>query len=322
MHRRDFIKTFSVTAGAALFSAHSFGADFKKFKMKFSPRLGFSFGTPTAGNDPIKLMQYFKNCGLLAVEGVCPINHSKKISQQDIEKQLQIGETAKKLGLEVGSLSSMNEKDVPTMTANKVKRPDGSIVADKPALRAMLEEQLENTFGVLSRVGSKILIIGPGALDKELDWRKQYDNVIDNMSFCADICKKRGFIMEIEALNTVKEHPGVFCVNNTLAARIARDVNSPACGILYDIYHEYMQTGNLSSLDDENVWNRIVSFHVADAPGRNEPGSGEIDYAKVFKKIWDKGYRGFIGLEHGQSIKTPEQDAEILKRYRAFDAQV
>ena len=186
----------------------------------------------------------------------------------------------------------------------------------------MLEEQLENTFGVLSRVGSKILIIGPGALDKELDWRKQYDNVIDNMSFCADICKKRGFIMEIEALNTVKEHPGVFCVNNTLAARIARDVNSPACGILYDIYHEYMQTGNLSSLDDENVWNRIVSFHVADAPGRNEPGSGEIDYAKVFKKIWDKGYRGFIGLEHGQSIKTPEQDAEILKRYRAFDAQV
>ncbi|HIV05185.1 MAG TPA: TIM barrel protein [Candidatus Merdousia gallistercoris] len=290
--------------------------------MKFSPRLGFSFGTPTAGNDPIKLMQYFKNCGLLAVEGVCPINHSKKISQQDIEKQLQIGETAKKLGLEVGSLSSMNEKDVPTMTANKVKRPDGSIVADKPALRAMLEEQLENTFGVLSRVGSKILIIGPGALDKELDWRKQYDNVIDNMSFCADICKKRGFIMEIEALNTVKEHPGVFCVNNTLAARIARDVNSPACGILYDIYHEYMQTGNLSSLDDENVWNRIVSFHVADAPGRNEPGSGEIDYAKVFKKIWDKGYRGFIGLEHGQSIKTPEQDAEILKRYRAFDAQV
>ena len=299
MHRRDFIKTFSVAAGAALFSAHSFGADFKKFKMKFSPRLGFSFGTPTAGNDPIKLMQYFKNCGLLAVEGVCPINHSKKISQQDIEKQLQIGETAKKLGLEVGSLSSMNEKDVPTMTANKVKRPDGSIVADKPALRAMLEEQLENTFGVLSRVGSKILIIGPGALDKELDWRKQYDNVIDNMSFCADICKKRGFIMEIEALNTVKEH-----------------------GILYDIYHEYMQTGNLSSLDDENVWNRIVSFHVADAPGRNEPGSGEIDYAKVFKKIWDKGYRGFIGLEHGQSIKTPEQDAEILKRYRAFDAQV
>ena len=97
MHRRDFIKTFSVAAGAALFSAHSFGADFKKFKMKFSPRLGFSFGTPTAGNDPFKLMQYFKNCGLLAVEGVCPINHSKKISQQDIEKQLQIGETAKKL---------------------------------------------------------------------------------------------------------------------------------------------------------------------------------------------------------------------------------
>ena len=186
----------------------------------------------------------------------------------------------------------------------------------------MLEEQLETTFGALGRVGSKILIIGPGALDRKLDWRKQYDNVVENMSFCADICKKRGFVMEIEALNTVKDHPGVFCVNNTLAARIARDVDSPACGILYDIYHEYMQAGNLSSLDDPNVWKSIVSFHVADAPGRNEPGSGEIDYAGVFKKIWDKGYRSFIGLEHGQTVKTPEKDAEILKTYRAFDAQV
>ena len=322
MHRRDFIKALSAAACAGFFAAPSFGADAKKFKMKFSPRLGFSFGVPTAGRDPIKLMEYFKGCGLLAVEGVCPINHSKKFSPAEIEKQIQIGEKARELGLEVGSLSSMNEKDVPTMTANKVRRADGSIVEDKPALRAMLEGQLETTFGVLERVGSKILIIGPGALDRKLDWRKQYDNVIENMSFCADICKKRGFVMEIEALNTVKDHPGVFCVNNTLAARIARDVDSPACGILYDIYHEYMQAGNLSSLDDPNVWKSIVSFHVADAPGRNEPGSGEIDYAGVFKKIWDKGYRGFIGLEHGQTVKTPEKDAEILKTYRAFDAQV
>lgn len=322
MHRRDFIKALSAAACAGFFAAPSFGADAKKFKMKFSPRLGFSFGVPTAGRDPIKLMEYFKGCGLLAVEGVFPINHSKKFSPAEIEKQIQIGEKARELGLEVGSLSSMNEKDVPTMTANKVRRADGSIVEDKPALRAMLEGQLETTFGVLERVGSKILIIGPGALDRKLDWRKQYDNVIENMSFCAGICKKRGFVMEIEALNTVKDHPGVFCVNNTLAARIARDVDSPACGILYDIYHEYMQAGNLSSLDDPNVWKSIVSFHVADAPGRNEPGSGEIDYAGVFKKIWDKGYRGFIGLEHGQTVKTPEKDAEILKTYRAFDAQV
>lgn len=321
MHRRLFIKTFTAAACAGLFATPSFADDTKKFKMKFSPRLGFSFGVPTAGRDPIKLMHYFKDGGMIAVEGVCDINHTKKFTSAEIEKQIEIGETARKLGLEVGSLSSMNEKSIPTMTANKVKRGD-SFVVDKPALRALLEQQLNNTFDVLSRVGSKILIIGPGALDSQLDWRKQYDNVIDNMSFCADICKKRGFIIEIEALNTVKEHPGVFCVNNTLAARIARDVNSPACGILYDIYHEYMQTGNLSSLDDPKVWSTIVSFHVADAPGRNEPGSGEIDYAAVFKKIWQKGYRGFIGLEHGQSLKTPAADEKIFQTYRAFDAQV
>lgn len=267
-------------------------------------------------------MEYFKGCGLLAVEGVCPINHSRKFSSAEIEKQIQIGEKARELGLEVGSLSSMNEKDVPTMTANKVRRADGSIAEDKPALRAMLEEQLETTFGALGRVGSKILIIGPGALDRKLDWRKQYDNVVENMSFCADICKKRGFVMEIEALNTVKDHPGVFCVNNTLAARIARDVDSPACG------HTLRHLPRIHAGGQSIVARRPERLEVDSLlPCRRRPGQKRARLRRnrlrgVFKKIWDKGYRGFIGLEHGQTVKTPEKDAEILKTYRAFDAQV
>lgn len=327
MDRRNFIKLFSTgTAAVALGGCATAGVNAKdaksrKFRMKFSPRLGFSFGVPTAGRDPIKQMEYFAANGLIAVEGVYPIRHNKKVTQKEIEQQIAIGEAARRLGLEVGSLSSMNEKFVPNMTGNKILK-DGKFVEDQKAMRAILESQLEYTFEVLKRVGSKVLIIGPGAMDKHMDWKKQYENVVSNMSFCAEIAKKNGYVLEIEALNTVKDHPGCFCVNNTLAARIANDVNSPACGILYDIYHEYMQVGNVDSLDNPKVWDRIVSFHVADAPGRCEPDSGEMDYDTIFKKIWDKGYRGFIGLEHGQTVKTPAHDAKILATYRRFDNMV
>ena len=82
-----------------------------------------------------------------------------------------------------------------------------------------------------------------------------------------------------------------------------------------------MQVGNLNSLDDDNVWSCIESFHIADAPKRCEPTSGVIDYAKVLDKVWDKGFRGFLGLEHRQTENTKECDLRILEIYRKLDKQ-
>ena len=61
---------------------------------------------------------------------------------------------------------------------------------------------------------------------------------------------------------------------------------------------------------------------MADAPSRHEPTTGIIDYKKVLKKIWDKGYRGFIGLEHGQTDKSLAGDRKLLQIYRDIDSVV
>jgi len=326
LSRRDFLRIGAMSTAALGLTACVTGTkaeeseeQVKPFKMKFTPRLGMNFFKTSAGKDPLKRMRFFKDNGFTAIEGAVWISH-KPLTDKDKELQSAICALAKELNLEMGCLSSMNEKDFPTMSANQVPNKE-KVIRDKSAIRDFLTWQMDNTFDILKRVGAKTFIIGAGTVDKELSWHKQYDNVVENMAFCAAYCQKNGFLMEIEPLNT-KSHPNIFVDRAELGARICQDVDNPHCKILYDLFHEQMQLGNVDSLDNPMVWDSIESFHVADTPDRNEPGSGNMPYMQIFKKIWDKGYRGFIGLEHGQSVQSAEVDARILATYRSFDAQV
>lgn len=289
----------------------------KKFKMKFAPRGLFR---ASCGKDPFKRFKWLSENGFWAVEGVVFVNPDKIYRQEEMNLQRALGAYAKEVGLEMGCVSSMNNKDFPVMTANQVPVKD-RVIRDKKALRQHLANQMDNTFGVMERLGSRQFIIGAGTVDKELSPEKQYENTVENMAFCADYCKRYGFTMEIEPLNTTS-HPDLYIDRAALGAKIVRDVNNPHCRLLFDIFHEQMQVGNLDALDDPEIWKCIESFHMADAPSRHEPTTGIIDYKKVLKKIWDKGYRGFIGLEHGQTDKSLAGDRKLLQIYRDIDSVV
>lgn len=289
----------------------------KPFKMLLAPRIGMDFFRNLATKDPFKRLEFFKVQGFRAVEGLVFVQHKKPYTAKQKETHKLLGQKAKALGFIMGPQSSMNEKDFPTMTA--FKTPDGK--SGKTALRDMLKRQLDTTFEVLSNVGGKTFIIGAGAQDNELPDEIQFANVVENMAFCAEICQKAGFVMEIEPLNT-QSHKGIYCNTATLGAEICEQVNMKSCRLLFDVFHEQMQTGNLNSIDNPLVYKHIESFHIADAPTRQEPGTGVIDYAKFFEKIWNKGFRGVLGLEHKQSANTVECEMQMLKTYRAFDAKI
>ena len=207
-NRRDFIRLGAMgslalaSRGLAFAEPQTAAGGARTFKMKFAPGRGNEVFRTIAGKDPLKRLQFFKDQGFIAVEGIVWISH-KPLSDKEKQMQQDIGDLAKKLGLEVGCMSSMNEKDFPTMSANQVPSKE-KVIRDKSAIRDFLVWQMDNTFDILKRVGSKTFIIGPGTVDKELSWNKQYDNVVENMAFCADYCKKNGFVMEIEPLNTTR----------------------------------------------------------------------------------------------------------------------
>lgn len=327
-NRRNFIKTTMLSCGAVLAGCATskkvgeekplpflkYGAT-RQFKMKFAPRL-YGLFYATAGKDLFKRLEFFRDAGFTAVEAVYNVNHNgKDYTEREIQHQILLGKKVKELGLEMSNVSSMNEKDFAMMTEFQLPIKDKKVFS-KEGTKEELTKRMDKTFGVLKRIGSKMFIIGAGTRGNTLSYAKQFDNTLEMMAYCAEYCQENGFTMEIEPLNTTL-HPGCFIDNATMGAKIVKAVDNPHCRLLYDFYHEQMQTGSLKSLDDDNVWKSIESFHIADSPSRREPGSGVINYKEVLKKVWNKGFRGFLALEHGQSKNV--SDMQLLQIYRDLD---
>jgi hydroxypyruvate isomerase len=66
-------------------------------------------------------------------------------------------------------------------------------------------------------------------------------------------------------------------------------------------------------------WDEIAYFQTGDNPGRNEPGTGEVNYRNVFKHIHSKGFTGILGMEHGNSVEGKEGERKVIDAYRAAD---
>tara|TARA_A100000164_G_scaffold129213_1_gene114567 strand:- start:966 stop:1343 length:378 start_codon:yes stop_codon:yes gene_type:complete len=123
--------------------------------------------------------------------------------------------------------------------------------------------------------------------------------------------------MVLEPLN-FRNHPGLFLAESPQAYSICKAVNSPSCKILFDIYHQQIQEGNIIP-NIEKCWDEIGYFQIGDNPGRNEPTTGEINYKNIFKFIKEKEFKGVLGMEHGNSIKGKEGEIALIKAYQNVD---
>ena len=112
----------------------------------------------------------------------------------------------------------------------------------------------------------------------------------------AEIAEKEDFVYNLEVLNTVLDHPGYALPTPEDCVRLISEVGSPRIKMLLDIYHTQMGQGNL--IDTIRQYRDYLGYiHVADVPGRHEPGTGEINYSKVAQALRGVGYDGTIGLE-------------------------
>ena len=119
-----------------------------------------------------------------------------------------------------------------------------------------------------------------------------YDMLLD----CAKIAEQSGIAMNLEPLNITTDHVGNFLAHTQMAAEMTRLIGSPMLKVLYDVYHMQLNEGAICDTIKANA-DQLGHIHVADAPGRHEPGTGEINYAKVFACLEEVGYTGRIGFE-------------------------
>ncbi|NLB92621.1 MAG: TIM barrel protein [Bacteroidales bacterium] len=267
-----------------------------KFKLKYAPHFGMFKNS--AGEDLIDQLKFMADQGFTALE-------DNGLMNRDVETQTKIGETLEKLGMTMG-----------VFVVPKGGNMANTLAAGKKEHLDIFLDGCRRSVEAAKRVNAKWMTVVPGAFERNLPIGIQDANVIDALRWGAEIFEPHGLVMVLEPLS---DSPDLYLQTSDQTYMICRAVNSPACKILYDIYHMQKTEGHL--IHNINLtWDEIAYFQVGDNPGRKEPTTGEINYKNVFKHLYDKGFKGVVGMEHGNSEPGIEGEKKLIKAYREVDS--
>lgn len=187
-----------------------------------------------------------------------------------------------------------------------------------PEARAGLIEEMDDVFAAARQLNCRRIMMlsdvlnddGSAAPSKPLLAEEKIESMAENLRALARRAEAANVTLLLEPLNTVVDHRGCFLDDSTLGVEIVRRVDSPEVRLLYDIYHMSMMGEDvLKEIDKSLEW--IGYLHVADLPGRHQPGTGKIDYQAVNALLRRAKYEGFIGMEFSplgpdeQAARTP-----------------
>jgi len=291
--RRRFIgETLGVAAGAAAMGALSTLADPRRSEAAGSggkPRLSACIEAVFRRNPLAKRLELTKQAGLTAFEF-----WGWRGKNLDLIKRKK-----DELGLDVAIFSCA--------TGGPLVAP-GSDKKFIPALRASIE--------AAKKLDCNKLIATVGQERKDISRAEQHNNIVKAMKAGAPILEDAGITLCIEALNVLVDHKGYYLGTSKETFQIIDEVGSPNVQMLFDIYHMQIDEGNIIRNITRSL-KKIAHFHVADVPGRHQPGTGEINYFNVFRAIAKAGYTGYLGLEMwpiGDNLAAVKATKELFDR--------
>lgn len=154
------------------------------------------------------------------------------------------------------------------------------------------------------------LIVTCGNERNDVPRAEQHTNIVLALRAAAPLFEESGVTLVLEPLNVLVNHRGYYLDSSYEAFAIIEEVGSPNVKLLFDVYHQQISSGNL--IDTIQKFGRLVGhYHVADVPGRNEPGTGEIAYERVFKAIEKTGYDRLVGLEYRSLAPSAVSFAQV-----------
>ncbi len=299
MKRRTFLGNMALASvGASLISPQAFALPQTpkttgKFPLKFAPHQDMF--KAHAGDDILAQLKFMAAEGFTAFE-------DNELKARPIATQEAMAQIMRQNAMEMG-----------VFVAHKIYWNEPNLAGGDQKYRDEFLNDIRDSIAVAKRIGAKWMTVVPGYVDLRKSKDYQTANVIESLKQASAILEPHGLIMVLEPLN-FRNHPGMFLSESPQAYQICKAVNSPSCKILFDIYHQQIQEGNLIP-NIEACWDEIAYFQIGDNPGRNEPGTGEINYNNVFKYIHDKGFNGILGMEHGNSIAGKTGERAVINAY-------
>jgi len=168
---------------------------------------------------------------------------------------------------------------------------------------------LKESIAAAKKLACKRLLVTTGQELKNVSRADQHKNIVEALKAGAPVVEDAGITLCLEPLNVLINHKGYYLATSDEGFQIIDEVGSPNVLLLFDIYHQQITEGNIIRNATKNV-KKIGHYHVADVPGRHEPGTGEINWFNVFREIARAGYADFLGLEmwptgdHAEAVRA------------------
>ena len=306
MQRRKFIRNSFLSGAAVVTAGQSFASEKnesphltenKPFNLDYAFHDGMFKNN--GGADFLDQIKWAHDQGFRSIE-------DNGMMGRTVDQQKKIGDLLAKLGMRMGVfvITSDSWHWKTSLTTGKQEFIDRMMKDCKEAIE------------VAKRTNAKWMTVVPGNYERSLSHDMQTANVIMALRKGADILAPHGLVMVLEALS---DNPDLFLRGTHQTYMICKAVNSPACKFLFDMYHMQRNEGNIIANIDK-VWEETPYFQIGDNPGRKEPGTGEMNYQNIFKHIYNKGFKGILGMEHGNFKPGKEGEIELVKAYRNADS--
>ena len=287
----------AMAAGSQAVAASQAAGDKKRFNLKYAPHFGMF--KHHAGEDLVDQLKFAADQGFTAWE-------DNGMKGREVAEQERIAKAMRELGMTMGVfVVNMGTAWGATLSTGKAEERDKFLA------------ECRESIDVAKRVNATWMTVVPGTVEPRLEHGLQTAHVVESLRRGAEIFAPHGLVMVLEALN-FRDHPNLFLTKIAQGYEICRAVNSPACKLLDDLYHQQVSEGNLIPNMDA-AWSEIAYFQIGDNPGRQQPTTGEINYRNVFGHIHERGFSGVLGMEHGIRGEGIEGEKALLKAYAECD---
>jgi hydroxypyruvate isomerase len=213
------------------------------------------------------------------------------------------GETAKykrlvqSYGMQIDSLLSQTDW---------TKRP---VTMVNPAHRDGFLNAVKDAIAWAKKLDVPQIIVLSGNEQPGMSHEEQYASLVEGGKRAAELAQAADVKLILENLNSKVNHKGYFLTSAREALRAAKEVDNPHFRLLFDIYHEYVQNGDpIPAMNEAEPY--VAVYHVADAPGRHDPGTGQMKWDDIYKAIGKSSYAGYVTLEY---LPEGDQIASLIK---------
>lgn len=293
MNRRDFLVT-SAVVGASLplatnLFAESESGGSERFRLNYAPHFGMF--QHSAGEELVEQVRFMAEHGFSALE-------DSLLRKRSQEQQRLIRREMDRRGMRFG------------LFAGSVEFGSATFASGRADLRAKLLEEIRASALLAQRMNAVGFSLVPGKVDSRLSRSVQTANVLETLKRAAEICEQVGVVM---LLDPVKQGD-LFLQRLPQAAIVCRQIDSPACRVLFDVYEQSEQFPDVIAAIDR-YRDVIGYFQVGDNPGRKEPGTGSLPYRDLFGYLSASGYSGVIGMDHGNSLPGERGELAVVEAY-------